>query len=181
MENHLSISSRDVPLQNVLHVIFLLDGDCSLSFHAYGSNPFSNQHDSFLLFFSMKSIPSILLYFPNIKSSRGKMKLSWKDVHLTNQIIYSGNLSRLREYDWDFSHLDVIIETLLHQRPDHDVYLYGSVESAQDHSRPSDDNAVQAPIIVAISLPTGRVPTRTVGYYRNQTVVERTVVQNPSC
>jgi hypothetical protein len=61
MENHLSISSRDVPLQNISHVIFLLDGDCSLSFHAYGSNPFSNQHDSFLLFFSMKSIPSILL------------------------------------------------------------------------------------------------------------------------
>ena len=110
------------------------------------------------------------------------MKLSWKDVHLNNEIIYNGNLSRLRlrEYNWDFSHLDVIIETLLNQRPDHDVYLYGSVESAQDHSRPSanndnavQDNGVQAPIIVAISLPTGRVPTRTLGYYCNQTVVER--------
>jgi len=101
------------------------------------------------------------------------MKLSWKDVHLTNEIIYNGNLSRLREYNWDFSHLDVIIETLLNQRPDHDVYLYGSVESAEDYSRPSANNAVQAPIIVAISLPTGRVPTHTMGYYRNQTVVER--------
>jgi len=107
------------------------------------------------------------------------MKLSWRDVHLTNENIYNGSLSRLREYNWDFSHLDVIIETLLNQRPDHDVYLYGSVESAQDHSRPSanndnavQDNGVQAPIIVAISLPTGRVPTRTLGYYCNQTVVE---------
>ena len=113
------------------------------------------------------------------------MKLSWRDVHLTNENIYNGSLSRLREYNWDFSHLDVIIETLLNQRPDHD---YGSVESAEDYSRPSanndnavQDNGVQAPIIVAISLPTGRVPTRTVGYYCNQTVVERTVVQNPSC
>jgi hypothetical protein len=131
-----------------------------------------------ILFFSsirtsMKSIPSILLYSLNIKSSRGKMKLSWKDVHLSNEIIYNGNLSRLREYNWDFSHLDVIIETLLNQRPDHDVYLYGSVESAEDYSRLSANNAVQAPIIVAISLPTGRVPTHTMGYYRNQTVVER--------
>jgi hypothetical protein len=92
---------------------------------------------------------------------------------LTNEIIYNGNLSRLRKFNWDFSHLDVIIETLLNQRPDHDVYLYGSVESAEDYSRPSANNAVQAPIIVAICLPTGRVPTRTVGYYRNQTVVER--------
>ena len=32
--------------------------------------------------------------------------------------------------DWDFSHLDRIIETVLQQKPDHNVYLYGSVESS---------------------------------------------------
>ena len=37
--------------------------------------------------------------------------------------------------DWDFSHVDYIIETLLRQKPDHDVYLYGSVESAYEPSR----------------------------------------------
>ena len=31
--------------------------------------------------------------------------------------------------DWDFSHLDGIIETVLQQKPDHNVYLNGSVES----------------------------------------------------
>jgi hypothetical protein len=100
------------------------------------------------------------------------MKLSWRDVHLTNIKLPTMGISLVPGNTTG---------TLLNQGPDHDVYLYGSVESAQDYSRPSANNAVQAPIIVAISLPTGRVPTRTVGYYRNQTVVERTVVQNPSC
>ena len=31
--------------------------------------------------------------------------------------------------DWDFSHLDGIIETVLQQKPDHNVYLNGSIES----------------------------------------------------
>ena len=47
--------------------------------------------------------------------------------------------------DWDFSHLDGIIETVLQQKPDHNVYLYGSVESAYDSSRPGADVADQAP------------------------------------
>ena len=70
--------------------------------------------------------------------------------------------------DWDFSHLDGIIETVLQQKPDHNVYLYGSVESAYDSSRPGAgaDVADQAPFIVAITLPNGRVPTRLVGSIR---------------
>jgi len=56
-----------------------------------------------------------------------------------------------------------IIETVLQQKPDHNVYLYGSVESAYDSSRPGADVADQAPFIVAITLPNSRVPTRLIG------------------
>ena len=90
------------------------------------------------------------------------MKLNWKIVHLTNENIFNDRLDwhrgipppLLREdgdhgedeeqqipripIDWDFSHLDGIIETVLQQKPDHNVYLYGSVESAYDSSRPGE-------------------------------------------
>ena len=49
------------------------------------------------------------------------------------------------------------------------MYLYGSVESAYYSSRPGADVADQAPVLVAITLPAGRVPTRTVGRLNNQT------------
>ena len=115
-----------------------------------------------------------------------------KLVHLTNENIFNGSLDLHRGVpppppplegggegeeqhnariptDWDFSHVDYIIEALLKQKPDHDVYLYGSVESAYDSSRPGADVADQAPVFVAITLPSGRVPTRTVGRVNNQT------------
>ena len=101
------------------------------------------------------------------------MKLSWKDIHLTNEYIYDERLTRHRGHGWDLSHLDNITETLLNRMPNlpnHDVYLfYGVVQSAHDSSRPGSCEHDQAPIIVAVSLPTGRVPTRTVGRMNNQT------------
>ena len=120
------------------------------------------------------------------------MRLNWKNIHLTNENIHNGSLnwhrgiqsprkggsdtddqgeeqSRSIPIAWDFSHLDNIIETLLREKPGHDVYLYGSVESAYDPSRPGADVADQAPILIAITLPSGRVPTRTVGRVNNQT------------
>jgi len=121
------------------------------------------------------------------------MKLNWKLIHLTNEQIYNGRLNWHRGIgggggedgdgedeeqqipripDWDFSHLDRIIETVLQQKPDHNVYLYGSVESAYDSSRPGADVADQAPFIVAITLPNGQVPTRLVGRVNNQTSEE---------
>ena len=78
------------------------------------------------------------------------MPLNWKLIHLTNEQIYNGRLNWHRGIgggggedgdgedeeqqipripDWDFSHLDRIIETVLQQKPDHNVYLNGSVES----------------------------------------------------
>eukprot|EP00985_Skeletonema_marinoi_P028109 scaffold24023_cov221-Skeletonema_marinoi.AAC.4 len=52
------------------------------------------------------------------------MKLSWKNIHLTNEHIYDGRLTRHRGHGWDFSHLDNITETLLNRMPNlpnHDV------------------------------------------------------------
>ena len=129
------------------------------------------------------------------------MTFDWKCVHLANENIYNGQLNWHRGIappppppredgdhgggdeeqqqiptDWDFSHLDGIIETKLQQKPDHDLYLYGSVESAYDSSRPGADRAVQAPIIVGITLPNGRVPTRLVGRINNQRSEEETLM-----
>ena len=57
------------------------------------------------------------------------------------------------------------------------MYIYGSVESAYDSSRPWADVAVadQAPVLVAITLPAGRVPTRTVGRVNNQTTEDNLI------
>ena len=70
------------------------------------------------------------LIFYLLVKSKAKMKLSWKaslgwkdNIHLANEYICDGRLTRLREYGWDFSHLDNIIETLLNRMPNHDVYI----------------------------------------------------------
>ena len=99
------------------------------------------------------------------------MNLHWKNILITNENLYNGNLTRLRESDhnWDFSHLQATITTLLSQKPDRDLYLFGNVESAQDISRVAATEAFQAPTLTAIVIPTGRVPTRTAAFHSNQT------------
>ena len=99
------------------------------------------------------------------------MKLTLASLHLVNE--KPENFRRILAANWNFLHLDHIIEKLLKDKPRHDLYLYGTVESAYDKSRPSARIDDQAPIIAIIALPSGRVPTRTVGYHNNQTGEER--------
>jgi len=61
-----------------------------------------------------------------------------------------------------------MVLSVLQQKPDHNVYLYGSVESAYDSSRPGADVADQAPFIVAITLPNGSPYPRLVGGVNSQ-------------
>ena len=120
--------------------------------------------------------PTILpLYHLHLQHSLNiklqKMKLTLASLHLTNQ--NPENFRRILAANWNYSHLDLIIEELLKEKPNHDLYLYGTVESTYDNSRPSARIDDQAPIIAIIALPSGRVPTRTVGYHNNQTGEEQ--------
>ena len=155
------------------------------------------------LLFIIDKIDTSLIYIIDRKHrlQQGKMRLNWKDIHLTNENIYNGSLNWHRGIpppsregegdgdgedeeqhipriptDWDFSHLDNILETVLQKNPRNNVYLYGSVESAYDSSRPWADVADQAPVLVAITLPAGAgVPTRTVGRVNNQTTEDNLI------
>ena len=97
------------------------------------------------------------------------MKLTLASLHLVNENVYNGNIGRILAANWDFKHIDLIIEKLLQDKPNHDLYLYSTVESAYDHRRPSANFDDQAPIIVIIAIPSGCVPTRLMGYRNNQT------------
>lgn len=65
--------------------------------------------------------------------------------------------------------------TLLRDKPNHDAYLFCSVESAYDSSRPGADEGDQAPVMFIIMLPSGLVPTCTARREVNQPSKERLV------
>jgi len=117
---------------------------------------------------SIAEIDTSLIYYwskatVSPREDETQFRLNLKLLHLTNENIYNGSLNWHRGVpppppregggkdeeqqtpriptDWDFSHLDNILETTLQKNPDHDVYLYGSVESAYDSSRPWADVA----------------------------------------
>ena len=95
---------------------------------------------------------------------------NWKNVHITGVDTFRGELERLRRglpigdgriVDWDFTHINKHIRTLLKDNVGADVYIYGSAQMAYDTSR-EGAQPIYAPIMHIITLQSGCVPTSTV-------------------
>ena len=71
-----------------------------------------------------------------------------KDIHLTQENVYNGNLQFHYNKQWDFSYLEEAILMILEQNPFCDLFLYGGVEGCWDIS--VNNSKSQASNIVAI-------------------------------